>query len=70
LRDIAGEVLAISRAGLTSRGKLNAAGDDESGFLSPLAEIVQSGKVPAQRLLDKFHGDWTGDISRVYDESF
>jgi glutamate--cysteine ligase len=26
--------------------------------------------VPAQRLLDKFHGEWGGDISRIYEESF
>jgi glutamate--cysteine ligase len=31
---------------------------------------VASGIVPAQRLLDKFHGEWGGDISRVYEESF
>ena len=36
----------------------------------PLEEIVDSGKVPAQRLLDKFHGEWGGDIGRVYEESF
>jgi glutamate--cysteine ligase len=70
LRDIAGEVLAISRSGLAARNMRNSMGEDETGFLSPLAEIVQSGKVPAQRLLDKFNGAWGGDISRVYEERF
>ncbi|MEO6718572.1 MAG: glutamate--cysteine ligase [Novosphingobium sp.] len=70
LRDIASEVLAISRAGLTARARLNANGDDESRYLAPLDEIVASGKVPAQRLLDKFHGPWGGDITRVYEESY
>ena len=70
LKDIAREVLAISRAGLNARGRLNKAGDNESGFLAPLDEIVASGKVPAQRLLDKFNGPWGGDISRVYEDSF
>ena len=70
LRDIAGEVLDISRAGLSARARLNSSGDNESGFLEPLDEIVRTGKVPAQRLLDKFHGEWGGDISRVYEESF
>lgn len=70
LRDIAGEVLDIAASGLNARARLNASGDNESGFLDPLREIVASGKVPAQRLLDKFHGEWAGDISRVYDESF
>ncbi|MDR2857195.1 MAG: glutamate--cysteine ligase [Novosphingobium sp.] len=70
LRDIAGEVLAIARAGLTARGRLNAAGDNETAYLAPLEEIAASGKVPAERLLDKFHGEWGGDITRVYEESF
>ncbi len=70
LRDIAAEVLAISRAGLAARAQLNSAGDNETGFLNPLDEIVSSGKVPAQRLLDKFHGEWGGDMTRVYEESF
>ena len=70
LKDIAAHVLAISRSGLNARGRLNSAGDNESGFLAPLDEIVASGKVPAQRLLDKFGGEWAGDMSRVYEESF
>ena len=70
LLDLAREVLPIARGGLVSRARLNKAGDSEAGFLEPLEEIVASGKVPAQRLLDKFHGEWGGDISRVYEESF
>ncbi len=69
LRDIAGEVLDIAAAGLKARGRLNASGDNESGFLDPLREIVRTGKVPAQLLLDRFNGDWQGDISRVYEEA-
>lgn len=70
LLDLAREVLPIARGGLVARARLNKAGDSEAGFLEPLEEIVASGKVPAQRLLDKFHGEWGGDISRVYEESF
>jgi glutamate--cysteine ligase len=70
LQDIAREALAISRGGLVARARLSSAGENEAGFLEPLEEIVASGKVPAQRLLDKFHGEWGGDISRVYEESF
>jgi len=68
LRDIAGEVLEIARSGLRARKRFNAVGENETGFLAPLEEIVRSGKVPAQRLLDKYHGEWGGDISRVYEE--
>jgi len=68
LRDIAGEVLDIARSGLAARARLNGGGDNETGYLEPLAEIVRSGTVPAQRLLDKFNGEWGGDITRVYGE--
>ncbi|NIJ19747.1 glutamate--cysteine ligase [Sphingomonas naasensis] len=69
LKDIAGEVLDIAASGLNARGRLNASGDNESGFLDPLREIVRTGRVPAQILLDRFNGDWGGDISRVYEEA-
>jgi glutamate--cysteine ligase len=70
LLDLAREILPIARAGLTARARFNSGGDNETGFLDPLEEIVASGKVPAQRLLDHFHGEWGGDVSRVYEYSF
>ena len=69
LRDIAAQALDIAGAGLTARARFNRAGDNESGFLDPLREIVRSGKVPAEMLLEKYHGVWGGDVSKVYDES-
>lgn len=71
LRDIAGEVLAIARSGLSARARLNASGDNESGFLAPLDEIVASGQTHAERLLARYHGEWQGDLSQIYaEESF
>ena len=70
LRDIGREALGIAHKGLASRARLNSSGDNETGFLEALDEIVASGKVPAQRLLDAYHGEWNGDISRVYEQSF
>ncbi len=70
MRDLAKEVLEIARAGLTARARLGQAGDNETGFLEPLDEIVASGKVPAQRLLDLYHGEWNGDVTRAYEDSF
>jgi len=69
LRDIAGDVLDIAGAGLAARARLNASGDNETGFLDPLREIVRSGKVPAQTLLDKFAGEWNGDVCCIYRET-
>ena len=68
LRDIAGKVVDISHAGLAARGRLDAGGSNETGFLDPLHEIVRSGKVPAQLLLDRYNGAWGGDVSRIYEE--
>jgi glutamate--cysteine ligase len=70
LNDIAREVLDIARSGLAARGRINGSGDNETGYLEPLFEIVERGKAPAEVLLDKFYGEWGGDISRVYEESF
>jgi glutamate--cysteine ligase len=70
LGDIAGEVLDIARGGLAARVRSDSGGANETGFLAPLDEIVASGKVPAQVLLDKFAGPWAGDITRVYEEMF
>lgn len=66
LRDIAAEVLDIARSGLAARNRLNASGDNETGYLEPLAEIIASGKVPAQHLLDLYHGEWNGDLIQIY----
>ncbi|MDR6847203.1 glutamate--cysteine ligase [Sphingomonas sp. BE270] len=68
LRAIAGEVIDIASAGLTARGRIDSSGSNETGFLDPLREIVRSGKVPAELLLEKYHGVWNGDVSKVYDE--
>ncbi len=68
LLDIAGRILDISSAGLAARNRLNASGDNETGYLDPLREVVASGKTPAEVLLDKYHGEWNGDLNRIYDE--
>lgn len=70
LKDIAREVLDIARAGLSARARLNASGDNETGYLNELFDIAESGIVPAQRLLNLYNGPWGGDITRVYEESF
>ena len=68
LLDLAGRILDISSAGLAARNCLNSSGDNETGFLDPLREIVASGKTVAEQMLDKFHSEWGGDVRRVYDE--
>ncbi len=41
---------------------------DETHFLNALKESVESGKVPSDELLEKYRGEWAGDLSRIYDE--
>ena len=70
MQDLGREALAIAHSGLAARGQLNASGDNETGYLETLDEIVKSGKVPAQRLLDAYANEWGSDASRVYKYSF
>ena len=68
MQDLGKQVLDIARSGLNARGQVNSMGDNESGFLNPLQDIVDSGMSPAHQLLEKFNGEWKGDLGRVYDE--
>ena len=38
------------------------------GLPRSAARDRRAGKVPAERLLDHYHGEWGGDVSKVYDE--
>ncbi len=70
MRDLARQVLDISEAGLRARGKAGAGGlvPDESHFLNTLRESVDTGRVPADELLEKYNGDWARDLTRIYAE--
>jgi len=66
--DLARETVAISRAGLAARARPGAGGmiPDETHFLNALEEVVETGMSPACELTQKFHGEWAGDIKRIY----
>jgi glutamate--cysteine ligase len=68
MHELAREVLALSEAGLKARAKVGAGGlvPDETHFLNALKESVESGKTPADELLEHYHGDWNGDLSKIY----
>ncbi|WP_338549177.1 glutamate--cysteine ligase [Roseovarius phycicola] len=70
MHDLAREVLDLSEAGLKSRAIAGAGGlvPDETHFLNALRESVETGQVPADELLTKYHGDWEGDLTKVYGE--
>ncbi|MGE0502870.1 MAG: glutamate--cysteine ligase [Rhizobiaceae bacterium] len=68
LRDMAREVLALSRAGLKNRARTNRDGYDESSFLSPLEEVVARGTTQAEEMLSAYHTRWGGSIEPVFME--
>ncbi|MDU8913657.1 glutamate--cysteine ligase [Aestuariicoccus sp. MJ-SS9] len=70
MHDLAREAVAIADAGLKARARPGAGGliADETHFLNALKESVESGKVPADELLDHYNGDWNGDLTRIYSE--
>ena len=70
LHDIARDVVAIAEAGLKSRARPGAGGllPDETHFLNALKESVDTGQTAADELLARYHGDWQGDLNRIYAE--
>ena len=68
LRDVARDMLAISRGGLERRGFLDADGRDESCYLEPLDALVERGQTRADILLERYHGAWNGSVDPVFTE--
>ena len=68
LQTLALEILKISRYGLKARARLSTSGDDETGFLSELDQIAETGKTPAERLLMRYNGSWNRDLSHAFEE--
>lgn len=68
LYDVAREVVAIAESGLKARACPGAGGmlPDETHFLNALKETLETGQTPADELLARYHGDWQGDLSRIY----
>ncbi|MCP5086018.1 MAG: glutamate--cysteine ligase [Rhodobacteraceae bacterium] len=68
--DLARETVAISKSGLTARARAGVGGlvPDETHFLNALEEVVDTGMSPACELLERYNGDWGGDLSKIYDE--
>jgi glutamate--cysteine ligase len=68
VRSLAREVLAIAHDGLRRRARADSCGEDETHFLNPLAEIVESGRSPADRMLDDYERKWRGSVDPIFTE--
>ena len=68
VKSLAGEALALARAGLKKRNRLDPYGVDETRYLGPLDDFVDRGRTQAEELLEKFHGPWGGSVDPVFKE--
>jgi glutamate--cysteine ligase len=70
LQDLARQAVSIAESGLKARAIPGAGGliPDETHFLNALQDSVESGRVPADELLEQYHGAWGGDLSRIFAE--
>jgi glutamate--cysteine ligase len=69
LRDLAREVVAISRDGLRARNRRDKLGNDETIFLSPLFEICAGGPLQAEHWLARNRSVWNGNIRNIFNEA-
>jgi glutamate--cysteine ligase len=69
LSDLARQTLEWSRAGLHRQNQTNANGCDESIYLHSLFEVQESGRTPAHRLLEAYHGSWERHIDPIFQEA-
>lgn len=64
---LAREVASIAMAGLRRIGHPGETREDESGFLEPLLEQLDTAKSPGQVILDRWQGDWGESFDRLID---
>ncbi|TCT03470.1 glutamate--cysteine ligase [Aquabacter spiritensis] len=66
--EVARDAVALSRAGLARRRRLDSQGRDETRFLVPIEEVLASGRAPAEVLLDRYAGPWNRSVEPVFKE--
>lgn len=63
LLDLARAAVGLSHAGLAARGL------GEEQYLKPLVHSLKSGTTQADRWLRAYHGEWAGDLGKIYEAS-
>jgi glutamate--cysteine ligase len=61
--DLARQAVAIARDGLKARGL------GEEIYLEPLQAIVAGAPTQAEHWLARYHGEWRGDVTRIFGEA-
>ena len=68
VRGLAREMIALARDGLKRRRRLDYySGDDESHFLDPIEDIVESGRTPAEVLLVRYESEWHRSVDPAFE---
>lgn len=67
VRDIARQMLDLSRLGLEARNVRGQCGKDETLFLEPLQIIADTDVTPAERKLGKYHSVWDKDLKHLFE---
>jgi len=63
VRDLARAAVSIARDGLRARGH------GEESFLDPIDAIVAGAPTQAEHWLERYHGAWAGDVTRIFEEA-
>lgn len=67
VRDLALQMLSMSRSGLEKRAIKSPCGKDESIYLEPLQIIADTDVTPAERKLGKYHGVWDKNLDALFE---
>jgi glutamate--cysteine ligase len=68
VHDVARRVFDLAAAGLGARAEEDWSGQDERQYLTALRGVVESGRTPAEEMLELFHGRWRGSVDPIFAE--
>jgi len=68
VKEVATELISLAKIGLQKRAKYDTQGNDETQYLKVLEEIIDTGRTPAEELLEKYNSDWNKQIKNLIKE--
>ena len=68
VKEVATELISLAKIGLQKRAKYDTQGNDETQYLKVLEEIIETGRTPAEQLLEKYNSDWNKQIKNLIKE--
>ena len=68
IRDIARDAVRIARDGLQRRAVAGNHDPDERGYLTTLQQHAETGRTPAEDLLDAYATRWEGNVDPLFEE--